>query len=170
MKIKVLTFLYISLLLGFAVGGSSCSDRRTYDHYESRPITGWERNDTATFRIPRQWEGDYSLDLGLRTTIKYPYKSICLILEGKVIPAGKHKDSETFQKEIVCRVVDDNGLLMGKRGISNSEILNHATNLSLNRGDSLFLTVRHIMSREQLPGISDVGVRLIKIILLSDKN
>lgn len=163
MRTKVDTLLYLVLLVASVVGICSCDDARTYDHYESIMMSGWERNDTASFTVPRQWEGYYSLELGIRATMEYPYKNISLIMEGKIIPDKKKAAYRTFQDTITCNIIDDNGRLVGKRGISNTEIMRFTTGLNINRGDSLYVTVRHIMSREQLPGISDVGIRLTKI-------
>ena len=66
MKHKVSTLLYIIALMVIAMGATSCSDPRTYDHYKSVSLQGWSRKDTLTFDIPRQWEGNYQLDLCLR--------------------------------------------------------------------------------------------------------
>ena len=73
---KVSTLLYIVVLMIIIMGTASCNDPRTYDHYESVSLRGWLRNDTLTFDIPRQWEGNYQLALGIRATQSYPYRSI----------------------------------------------------------------------------------------------
>ncbi len=96
-------------------------------------------------------------------TLLYLVLLVSLIMEGKIIPDKKKAAYRTFQDTITCNIIDDNGSLVGKRGISNTEIMRFTTGLNINRGDSLYVTVRHIMSREQLPGISDVGIRLTKI-------
>ena len=61
---KVSTLLYIVVLMIIIMSTASCNDPRTYDHYESVSLRGWLRNDTLTFDIPHQWEGNYQLALG----------------------------------------------------------------------------------------------------------
>ena len=63
---------------------------------------------------------------------------------------------------INCEIINDKGILVGQKGISNTEIRQAITAFRLNRNDSMHVTIRHIMSRESLPGISDVGIRLLK--------
>ncbi|MBF1646247.1 MAG: hypothetical protein HXO50_11590 [Prevotella sp.] len=99
---KVFPLFYIIALMVIAVGAVSCSDPRTYDQYKNVSLQGWSRNDTLSFDIPRQWEGNYQLDLCLRAAQTYPYRNI-----------------------------------------------------------SMHVTIRHIMSRESLPGISDIGITLL---------
>ena len=60
-------------------------DPRTYDRYKSVSLQGWSRNDTLSFDIPRQWEGNYQLDLCLRAAQTYPYRNISMIIERKII-------------------------------------------------------------------------------------
>ena len=132
MRHKVSTLLYMAALTATVASAVSCSDSRTYDHYESVPLQGWLRNDTLVFDVPRQWEGTYQLDLGIRAAQTYPYRSISMLMER----------------------------LAGQDGISSTEILHPVTTFHLNRNDSLHITVHHIMSRDAVPGISDIGLRM----------
>ena len=160
---KVFSLLYIIALMVIAVGAVSCSDPRTYDQYKNVSLQGWSRNDTLTFDIPRQWEGNYQLDLCLRAAQTYPYRNISMIMDRKVIYYKQHKKQEkTYSDTINCEIINDKGILVGQKGISNTEIRQAITAFRLNRNDSMHVTIRHIMSRESLPGISDVGIRLLK--------
>lgn len=145
------------------LGWGSCTDSRAYDHYEPVELDGWGRNDTTRYCVPRQGEGKYAMQLGLRATQAYPYKTVSLIVEWKVIPNKERSASRVAADTVVCRIIDDKGRLSGKSGVSSSELLQHVSSFRLNRGDSLFVTVRHIMSRDLLPGISDVGIQLDRI-------
>lgn len=163
MKHKVSTLFYIIALTVIAMGAVSCSDPRTYDHYESVSLRGWERNDTLAFDVPRQWEGNYQIDLCIRAAQAYPYRNISMIMERKVIYYRQHKKREkTYNDTINCEIINDKGMLAGQDGISCTEIRQPATSFRLNRNDSLHITIRHIMSRESVPGISDIGIRLLK--------
>ena len=163
MKHKVSTLLYIIALMVITMGAASCSDPRTYDRYESVSLQGWSRKDTLTFDIPRQWEGNYQLDLCLRAAQTYPYRNISMIIERKVIYYRQRKKREkTYNDTINCEIVNDKGILAGQKGITSTEIRQAITSFRLNRNDSIHVTIHHIMNRESLPGISDVGIRLLK--------
>ena len=130
---------------------------------KSVSLQGWSRNDTLSFDIPRQWEGNYQLDLCLRAAQTYPYRNISMIIERKIIYYRQRKKREkTYNDTINCETINDKGILVGQKGISNTEIRQAITTFRLNRNDSMHVTIRHIMSRESLPGISDVGIRLLK--------
>lgn len=160
---KVFSLFYIIALMVIAVGAVSCSDPRTYDQYKNVSLQGWSRNDTLTFDIPRQWEGNYQLDLCLRAAQTYPYRNISMIMDRKVIYYKQHKKQEkTYSDTINCEIINDKGILVGQKGITSTEIRQAIIAFRLNRNDSMHVTIRHIMSRESLPGISDVGIRLIK--------
>lgn len=163
MRHKVSTLLYIIALMVITMGAASCSDSRTYDRYKSVSLQGWSRKDTLTFDIPRQWEGKYQLDLCLRAAQTYPYRNISMIIERKVIYYRQRKKREkTYNDTINCEIVNDKGILAGQKGITSTEIRQAITSFRLNRNDSMHVTIHHIMNRESLPGISDVGIRLLK--------
>ena len=161
MRHKVSTLLYMAALTATVAGAVSCSDSRTYDHYKSVPLQGWLRNDTLVFDVPRQWEGTYQLDLGIRAAQTYPYRSISMLMQRKVIKCRHRKKLETLYHDTInCEIITDKGVLAGQDGISSTEILHPVTTFHLNRNDSLHITVHHIMSRDAVPGISDIGLRM----------
>ena len=163
MKHKVSTLFYIIALMTTIMSATSCSDPRTYDQYKSVSLQGWQRNDTLTFDIPRQWEGNYQLDLCLRAAETYPYRNLSVIIERKVIYFRQRKKLEkTYNDTVNCEVINVKGTLVGHKGITSTEILQAVTSFRLNRNDSLQVKIHHIMNRESLPGISDVGIRLLK--------
>ena len=163
MNRKGYSFSHIIALAIVAITAIACKDARTYDSYKALPINGWERNDTAVFYIPRQWEGMYSMDLGVRASQSYPYKNITFIVERTVIHKRRKKlTSRSYQDTVTCNIINDDGRLAGKRGITTSEIQQRIAIFPLKRNDSLRISVRHIMSKELLQGISDVGIRIIK--------
>ena len=163
MKHKVSTLFYIIALMTTIMSATSCSDPRTYDQYKSVSLQGWQRNDTLTFDIPRQWEGNYQLDLCLRAAQTYPYRNLSVIIERKVIYFRQRKKLEkTYNDTVNCEVINVKGTLVGHKGITSTEILQAVTSFRLNRNDSLQVKIHHIMNRESLLGISDVGIRLLK--------
>lgn len=138
-----------------ACAASSCNGNKVYDKYAHTPIAGWEKNDTLSFGVPRmKTSGTYRSELGLRINNSYPFTGLTLIVEQHVYPANiLTKDT------LKCTLTDKMGHHNGK-GVNYYQYKFGISRISLNRGDSLHVNVRHDMKREILPGISDVGISL----------
>ena len=157
MNRKQFSFSNLAMFVIIVLALVACNDSRVYDKYQSLSIDGWGRTDTVTFNVPRQEEGIYNMDLGMRVFQNYPYKSITLIVERTVIRTQhKKQTSQSYQ------VIDNEGRLVGKRGITTSAIEQRIGIFPLQRNDSLKVSVYHIMSKELLPGISDIGIQILK--------
>lgn len=151
-KALTLAFMAACILLLAA-----CNGRCVYDRYVSTPVAGWEKNDTLTFEIsPVDSTRPYLSQLGLRITDAYPFTAVTLIVEQHVYPRD-----EVFVDTLHCQLSDERGNAAGK-GISYHQYLFPVTTLNLQHGDSIHVRVRHDMKREILPGISDVGMSLLK--------
>lgn len=133
----------------------SCNESKVYDKYDHTPLSGWEKNDTLRFDIPRLTaDGMYESTLGLRITDNYPFMWLTLIVEQRLMPADT-----IFTDTVKCELTDRNGKTRGK-GVSYYQFRFPVTKMQLSKGDSLHIRVRHDMKREMLPGISDVGISL----------
>ena len=113
---------------------SSCTENRVYDRYQHTPVVGWERNDTLKFDDIARFKdaGCYTANLGLRINGYYPFTGLTLIIDKLTLPSHA-VESDTIN----C-------------------------NITVMKGDSIIVSVRHNMKREILPGISDIGYMLIK--------
>lgn len=145
------------MVLGAAVMLTACDDPRTYDHFEHTDTTAWDAEDALCFDVPRQWEGTYDMELRLRSTLDYPYQNLSVVVETTVLPSR-----QTHRDTVSLTLNDDKGHPTRQSGISLSEIQKHVTTLTLLRSDSLHISVRHLMRRTSLPGISEVGIKLEK--------
>ena len=143
------TLLYISSLALLILLLTACDKRTVYNHYEHTPLSGWERNDTLSFAVgPVGESGSYVEDLGLRISNEYPFMSLSLIVDQEV--------SSTHEKRRDTLACD----LISGQGVSQYQYSFHLTTMELQSGDKLYVSVRHDMKREILPGISDVGLKL----------
>ncbi len=134
---------------------ASCNRSTIYSQYLHTPLSGWEKNDTLTFSIPRmQTDMELKAIIGLRITDAYPFKTVCLIVD-KAISPDNIIDSDTIN----CSLFDNDGMSKG-RGVSCYQFNYHVSNMHLMKGDSVAIHIRHNMKREILPGISDVGITL----------
>lgn len=133
----------------------ACTGRTVYDHYNHTSLAGWDRADELFFGVPAVVDsGLYASTLGLRVTTLYPFTSLTMIVEQKILPARQvREDTVTFT------LVDDKGKVKGQ-GVSTYQYRLPVSTLYLHQGDSLHITVRHNMKREILTGISDVGIKV----------
>lgn len=154
---------YTLLIIGAYLALSSCKESLVYDKYSHTPIAGWEKNDTLSFEIPPlATSGNYQEMLGLRITGSYPFMGLTLIVEQTIYPDPTRK-SEKMEKTdtIQCNLLDQNGATRGQ-GISYYQY-NFPINIyQMNENDSIHVTIRHDMKREILPGISDIGFKMVK--------
>lgn len=132
-----------------------CSDGRVYDHYVNTPLSGWDKADRLSYDIPALKDsGWYAMDLGLRVNTAYPFLSLTLIVDQTAYPSQKSRIDT-----INCNLRDSDGKVRGQ-GIIFYQYHFQISALKLQQGDSLHVTVRHDMKRDILPGISDVGISL----------
>jgi gliding motility-associated lipoprotein GldH len=137
---------------------SGCNRQKSVCYsYRSTPIEGWEQHNVLTFKLDTvQESGTYTVHVSLRTTNAYPFQSLWLLVKTQLAKPEWEK-----QDTLVCVLTDKQGNHSGS-GISfyqNNYLLTH---LNLHRGQSGSITIGHIMRRNILPGISDVGVMVRK--------
>ena len=134
---------------------ASCATDTVFDQYVHTPVSGWEKNDTLTLRIPKaEAAGEYSQQIGVRMTSAYPFMSISFIVEQKIFPKG-----ETLTDTVKCQVTDSRGNFLGS-GVSAYQYRLPLREVRLAKGDSINVSIRHNMKREILPGVSDVGLKM----------
>lgn len=136
---------------------ASCDKHTVYHSYIPTPVEGWEQNDTLAFNIDTIAEaGTYDLIVGVRTTTAYPFQSLYLLVEQQL--RNPHKMS---LDTLVCRLASSQGDKMGS-GISTYQYIYPYKQEKLSAGQSGKIIIRHIMRREILPGVSDIGVSILK--------
>lgn len=138
-----------------AVALSACGDGVVYDTYNHTQLNGWEKNDTLFFDVPPMVnDGRYRQSLGLRINESYPFTGLTLVVDQTVEPGHRQ-----FTDTVRCRLVDAKGNMLGQ-GVSYYQYDFIVSDMELHRGDSLHIEVRHIMKREILPGIADIGMKM----------
>ena len=156
MQKRVYTLLYniVSVVMMAAVA-VSCATDTVYYSYAHTPVAGWEKNDTLTFNIPGMAApGTYSQQVGLRMTSAFPFTSISIIVEQRIMPRGK-----VLTDTIKCPITDIRGNFLGD-GISSFQYMFPLREVTLNKKDSIHVSIRHNMKREILPGVSDIGLKM----------
>ncbi len=156
MEMKHILYILLSFV-GFAVMTAACDDSVAYDKYKPTQAAGWYKGDTVVFDVPRlRQAGSYGQNVGLRVTADYPFTALSIAVE-RVVEPGHRRYCDTLS----CRVYDDEGNIIG-RGVSKYQYDIALPDITLSEGDSMHVSVRHLMRRETMPGISDVGFRLTR--------
>lgn len=134
---------------------ASCEERPVDYVYRSTPLGGWEPKDTLFFPTDTvRRSGRYAFSLGVRTSAAFPFQSLWLVVK-------REWDRPALQRldTVVCRLTDAAGEA-SERGISLNQFEIPVDTIRLDAGATGRVTVRHIMRRDLLPGVSDVGIIL----------
>lgn len=154
MKKKRLYIVGIGVVMALTTS-VSCDFTTVYDRYNHTQISGWEKNDTLMFHVPRvKASGLYEEQLGIRITGMYPFTGLTLIVKRFILP-GDRMMTDTLN----CKFSDQDGLRMAN-GVSCFQYRFRLDSVRLNAGDSIVMRVHHDMKREILPGIADIGLRI----------
>lgn len=148
------TLLYY---IGLVLLCIACDSEIIYSNYQHITIAGWEKNDAISFAVPPiQQDGTYQESVGLRISNAYPFMGLSLIVEQTVFPS-----LETYTDTLSCNVIDNDGNAVGQ-GISHYQYNYPLNTVTLHKGDSLSIHIRHDMKREILPGVANIGMILTK--------
>lgn len=150
--------LTLVALVGVVLMLEACRDDVVYDTYDHTQLVGWDKADTLYYNVsPLRTAGLYRQEVGLRINGSFPFTGVTLVVDQTVEP-GHRLYSDTLR----CKLTDNKGNTLG-RGVSYYQFDFPVSELHLEAGDSLHISVRHIMKREILPGIADVGIRLSRV-------
>ena len=145
---------YSALLVAVVMLFIACDPTTPYHHYESLSPEGWVRSDTLHFQLPPAPEpGVYTLYVGLRWSPQFPYEG--LWIEAETQSPFLHTDTLYFL------TAGSDGMPTGQ-GIRLRQSEQPLFRLSLQKDQTVAVNLRHIMHREVLPALSDVGLRMEK--------
>lgn len=154
--ILIRSFVKLMTVVCAAVMVSACDENTVYDSYTHTPVNGWEKNDTLNYQVPPLRDsGTFNEVVGIRMNRNYPFTSLSLVVEQRILPGFRHH-VDTLRCEFI-----PNDHLRGQ-AVSYSQYGFPLRTLDLRRGDSLEVTIRHAMKREILLGISDIGFKMTK--------
>mgnify|MGYP002526435807 CR=1 FL=1 len=135
-----------------ALAMTSCSRLPIYSQYQHIDSEGWEKTDTLHFTIPVKQQGQYDIQLGMRTDSYYPYTQVKVVVNQKTQKTlTEHTDTLTID------ITDTEGNIQGK-GLSIYQYSFPLHQVILNDDDSLTVNIFHCMKRSPLPGINDIGI------------
>ena len=135
----------------------ACTGTSVIHTYLPVPEKGWDRSDTMTFAIPQTTpQGVYYMDIGLRINNRFPYRQLVMVVERTMEnPAEFHRDTITYQ------LTDERNNLM-EGGVNLYQYETESLPITLQRGQGGRVSIRHIMRKETIPSISDIGIHIRK--------
>lgn len=122
-------------------------------HYEAVDSEGWDVTDRAVYDVPPLAStGNYRMQLHVRTTTapRFPFKHL-------YVEVRQQWRSSQRIDTIACSFSD---IGPSATGISIRQHVFPIGLYHLQQGDSARITLRHVMRKEELPGISDLGISL----------
>lgn len=140
------------------IGLLACVDGVVYDKYNHTGLSGWDKADSLFYDVePVPSAGLYKQEVGLRINDEFPFTDLMLVVD-QLIEPGHRLVCDT----LACKITDNEGMALG-HGVGCYQYGFVVSELNLGEGDSLHISIRHIMKREIMPGISDVGLRLSRV-------
>jgi len=147
--------VFLLLTVVFLLAGC---DRNTLMH-SYRPVkdNSWDRADTIKFDLPALTRDDNcSMLIGLRLTNHYPYEQLVLQVEQSLQHPAFHRTDTVYYQ------LTDEGGEFTEEGVNYFQYETQGVPLYLKEGQTGKIRIRHLMEKEVLPGITDVGIHIIR--------
>ncbi len=157
---KWVTIFMLALLV-------SCNNETVYHKFVNIEEGEWTKQNKFTFEA-----GSFDSDMTVEESVElrlwardYPYGNISILVEQTLFPA-KTKTVDTLTYVFSRRQGDKETRRQGDKetrspdGPAFFQVSMPLKTLSLHKGDSLSVTLRHNMKCMALPGVVDVGVKL----------
>ena len=147
------TLLFLAVVLLWV----GCDKSTLMHSYQPLKDNCWDRTDTVRFTLPALTQDDNcSVLIGLRLTNNYPYEQLVMQVEQDLQHPTIHKlDTITY------KLTESNGEFTEK-GVNYFQYETQGLPLDLKKGQTGEIRIRHLMHREVLPGITDVGIHIIR--------
>ncbi len=156
---KVMRSLFAFLALLAVCSFAACEHTPVCYSYCSTPVEGWEKGDTLHYHVDTiRHTGTYAMTIGIRSSAStpYPYQTLWLVVR------QQWHNPETQRCDTVeCTLANADGDLTGT-GVSVYQYEMPFTQMTLSQGASADIRITHLMRTEMLPGITDVGIKLVR--------
>lgn len=134
---------------------ASCDDHVVYSDYRHVDMNGWYRDDTLKMTIADvQEDGHYKMNVNVRTANSIALKTLAVRLNTRITPLGKQECDTVY-----CNLFDDEGVRTGD-GVAYAESSHSARPLYLHRGDTLEVSINHVMRSMYVSSVTEIGITL----------
>jgi gliding motility-associated lipoprotein GldH len=146
-----------ALALLLAAMCTACTGHDTFCRFHSIGESIWHKDSVICFEVAvHDTLSAHNVSLELRTDDQYPYKNLWLFISLRK-PSG-----EIRRDTLECQLADDNGKWYGT-GISLHKLtVPYDTGLVYPQAGIYTYTIAHAMRNDRLPGISEVGLRILR--------
>jgi len=139
---------------------SSCINKSHTLMHAYLPVgnDGWNADDTLEFTIPQVTKtAVYDFQLGMRLQSGFPYEGIWVVVE-TVLDNPDVRLCDT----LYLKTIRKDGMPIGK-GVNLLQSEQPYHKLELYRGQTGKMRLYHIMTREEIPSVSDIGVKVVEL-------
>ena len=151
---------HIIMLMVVCLILSSCMRGKVYDHYVDIHNEEWRQGDTITLHTDSiRNDGSYNSKVGIRIREEMPYIGVSILVTQKI--TNKDREGYTLTDTVDCQFVNDRGNKTGS-GISHHQYIFPIRSQELHQGDTVTVTLCHIMNTDTIPAISEIGYILTK--------
>ena len=146
----------LAILIIVVLGG--CDRYRHYDQYRTMPSEAWHKDSIKTFEFQiTDSLVIYNMFLNIRNTGRYPYSNLIVFVDTKM-PGNK-----TLRDTLNCFLADDSGDWLGSGfGSIWTSKVPYKVQVRFPRNGKYKVKLQHGMRKEDLPGITDIGIRIEK--------
>ena len=137
----------------------ACDRNRVFEEYQPIPSSGWHKDALINFNVPIQDTiKNHNLFINVRNDIKYNYSNLWLFIE--IEQPGDISVTDTFELSLA----DPSGKWLGDGfgGVKTRQVI-YKRNVFFPVGGEYSFNIRHGMREEELPGITDIGLRVEKL-------
>lgn len=136
---------------------AACSPTTVYHRFRDVATEGWEHGDTVLFIIDSISSSDtYRFELDVRTTPQFPFQKLWLVVDRHFSAPELHR-----RDTVECVLATPEGNITG-RGVSLYAYTFSLPPLPLTQGQHGHIAVSHIMRRDLLEGVSDIGIKILR--------
>ena len=147
----------ILLVLSSLLLLTSCQRPAVYSEFREMPVSGWHQDSVLHYVVPvSDTLSTYDIQLSVRHTTQYPYQNLWMFIT-------EWQDSTCILSDTVeCYLADDRGRWLGS-GINTYEMpLIYTTHHRFPHAGDYTFTLQQGMRTEELRGIRDIGLKIIK--------
>ena len=137
---------------------ASCQQKR-YNTFHYTPVSAceWEKDSVVTVSVDTVKDsGIYQMNVETRISYGFPYQYLWLQISTEM-----HRPYRRSSDTLKCRIADERGLYQGS-GLVLFGKKHFLKEVYLRKGQYGTVQIRHIMRRNPLPGISDIGLSVEK--------
>ena len=143
-----------TLLLSITALLLACTNNTVYHTFRHIGGDGWWRNDTVCFNLPpTDIVKSCQINLEMRVTPQFPYTTLYIQME-------ETWEGKTVRRDTIEYTFTDNSGELNGHGIILLQYKQPAGNITLRPDEKGEIRLTHLMERETIPQIYDIGVRM----------